>query len=226
MSIAIKVLKKELSKEKTQEEEKTKKPRKPLPGKKKMPKKLKLPKQLTLGNLPKAPKKEPARTTAPIREKLIVITEIGTLTKEDELALKVGFKLFPSKNVFSKVQSDLWFDEQQISSVAIRIPQGHLAADDFEFSPVLDMRGIPAGSYIIKVEMYELWSSGEKLSKAVKEVTVEYVPQTRQSRFVKVPIVKSVAGTDLVVVSELEKDIYRRIEKTIKKEYSSKRDDW
>ena len=32
----------------------------------------------------------------------------------------------------------------------------------------------------------------------IKEVTVDYVPQTRESRFVKVPSVKSVAGTDLV----------------------------
>jgi hypothetical protein len=55
---------------------------------------------------------------------------------------------------------------------------------------------------------------------------VEYVPQTRESRLVKVPIVKSVAGTDLTVVSELEKDIYREIEKTMKKEHISKRDDW
>ena len=190
-----------------------------------MPKNLKLSKQLTLDNLPNTTKKEPAKTTT-IQEKRIVITEIGTLTKEDELVLKVDFKLIPSKNAFSKVQSDLWFDEHKISSVSVRIPQGNLTTDDFELSPVLDMRGIPAGSHIIKVEMYELWSSGEKLSQVVKEVNVEYVPQTRQFRFVKVPIVKSFAGTDLVVISESEKDIYRRIEKTIKKEYSSKRDNW
>jgi hypothetical protein len=191
-----------------------------------MPKNLKLSKQLTMDNLSNAPKKEPAETTASVREKQIVITEVGTLTKEEELVLKVGFTLFPSKNVFSKVQSDLWFDDQKISSISIRIPQGHLAADDFELSPVLDVRGLPAGYHIIKVEMYELWSSGEKLSQAVKEVNVEYVQQTRQSRFVKVPIVKSFSGKDLVVISESEKDIYSRIEKTMKKEYSSKRDDW
>jgi len=44
---------------------------------------------------------------------------------------------------------------------------------------VLDMKGIPAGSYTIKVEMYELWSSGEKLSEAIKELNVDYAPQTR-----------------------------------------------
>jgi hypothetical protein len=191
-----------------------------------MPKNLKESKQLTLDNLPIAPKQELAKTTAQVQEKRIIITDIGTLTKEDELALKVGFKLAPSKTAFSKVQSDLWFDNQQINSVSIRIPQGPLATDDFEFTPVLDMKGIPAGPHIIKVEMYELWSSGEKLSQTFKEVTVDYVPQTRESRFVKVPSVKSVAGKDLAVVSESEKDIYRGIEKTMKKEQLSKRDDW
>ncbi len=101
-----------------------------------------------------------------------------------------------------------------------------MAANDFELTPVLDMKGVFAGQHIIKVEMYELWSSGEKLSQAVKEVTVDYVPQTRESRLVEVPIVKSVAGTDLAIVSDLEKDIYRYIEKTMKREQISKRDYW
>ena len=74
--------------------------------------------------------------------------------------------------------------------------------------------------------MYELWGSGEKLSQTSRELTVDYVPQIRESRFVKVPIVKSVAGTGLVVVSESEKNIYCEIEKTTKKEYIGKRDDW
>ena len=191
-----------------------------------MPKNLKESNQLTLDNLPIAPKQELAKTTAQVQEKRIIITDIGTLTKEDELALKVGFKLAPSKTAFSKVQSDLWFDNQKISSDSIRILQGPLAADDFELTPVLDMKGIPAGTHSIKVEMYELWSSGEKLSQTFKEVTVDYVPQTRESKFVKVPSVKSVAGKDLAVVSESEKDIYNGIEKTMKKEQLSKRDDW
>ena len=55
---------------------------------------------------------------------------------------------------------------------------------------------------------------------------MDYVPQTRESRLVKVPILKSVAGADLVVVSELEKDIYRGIEKTMKIEHISQRDCW
>ena len=74
--------------------------------------------------------------------------------------------------------------------------------------------------------MYELWSSGEKFSQVGKEVTVDYVPQTRESKYVKIPSVKSIAGTDLMVVSESEKNIYRDIEETMKKENSSNRDSW
>ncbi len=161
-----------------------------------------------------------------IQEKRIEITEVSALTKEDELVLKVSFKLFPSKTAFSKVQSDLWFDNQKISSISVRIPQGHLAKDEFELTPMLDMKGIPAGHHTIKVEMFELWSSGERLFQTSKEVAVDYVPQTRESRFVKVPSVKSVAGKDLAFVSESEKNVYREIEKTMKKEQLSQRDDW
>ena len=88
------------------------------------------------------------------------------------------------------------------------------------------MKGIGAGNYLIKVEMYELWSSGEKLNFTLKEITVQYVPQTRESRLVKIPTVKSVAGTDLTVVSSSAKNIYHEIEQDLKKESISKRDEW
>ena len=55
---------------------------------------------------------------------------------------------------------------------------------------------------------------------------MDYVPQTRESRLVKVPIVKSVEGADLVVTTEFEKDIYREIGENGKKELISKRDEW
>jgi hypothetical protein len=76
-----------------------------------MPKNRKASKQLTLDRLPIAQKKEPPKTTAIIQEKRVVITEIGSLTKEDELALKVGFSLLPSKTRFSS---------------CFRIGEGHL----------------------------------------------------------------------------------------------------
>ncbi len=186
-----------------------------------MPKLHKNQKQSTLDHLPKITAKE-----ANINPKQIIITQLDAETGEDELALKIGFKLQPSKTAFSRVKSDLWFDDQLINSVLIRILQGPLAADESEYAAVLDMKGVPAGVHTVKVVMYELWGSSERLCETLKEVTVDYVPQTRQSRLVKVPTVKSVAGTDLAVASEPEKSIYEEIGKTQKKEQLSKRDNW
>ena len=193
---------------------------------KKTPKSLKPSKQTTLDSLPNAPKKEPAEAPSSARKKQIIITEISTITREDELALKIGFKLIPSKTAFSKLKSNLWFDDQQISSVSISIPQSPLATDEFELTPVLDMKGINAGSHTIKVEMYELWSSGEKLNYTSKEVTIDYIPKNREDSLIRVPIVRSIAGTGLVVVSDSDKSIYHEIEETMKKEIISKRDEW
>jgi len=183
------------------------------------------PKQVRLDNLPDARPKDAIDIIKQPQEEPITITQIEPKTKEDELALKIAFKL-PAKKAFSRVQSGLWFDRQHVGSALIRMLQGPLATDESEFSAVLDMKGIPAGSHIIGVEMYGLWDSGEKLCRAIREITLDYVPQTRQSRLVKVPTVRSVAGADLAVVSESEKGIYRDIEKTVKREQSSKRDDW
>jgi hypothetical protein len=75
-----------------------------------------------LDTLQNAPINESDKATTLIQEKQIIITEIEAVTREDELALKVGFKLIPSKTAFSKVKSGLWFNNQQISAVLIRIP--------------------------------------------------------------------------------------------------------
>jgi arsenate reductase-like glutaredoxin family protein len=187
------------------------------------PKKLKVYKQLTLDNLPIIYPKE---SNNPLMQKQIIIVEIPIIITEDELALRVWFRLYPSKTAFSKLNLDLWFDNQQISSRLIRIPQGPLSADELELPLVLDMKGISAGAYLIRVEMYELWSDGEKLSFTQKEVAVHYVPQTREPRLIKIPIVKSFGETCLAVVCESDKDIYREIEATMKKESDSKRDEW
>jgi hypothetical protein len=96
----------------------------------------------------------------------------------------------------------------------------------FEYSLILDMKGIAAGSYLFRVEMYELWSSGEKLSFTSKEAVVQYVPQTRESRLVKIPTVKPDASAILTVVSSAAKTIYHEIEEDLKKESTSKRDEW
>jgi hypothetical protein len=183
-------------------------------------------KQTKLDSTPEVPRKAPVKVAKSTLQRQIMITEIGTVTKEDELILKVDFKLLPSKKAFSKIKLDLHFDKQKLNAFYVSIPQGPLARNDFELTPVLDMKGISAGSHTIKIEMYEIWPSGEKLAYASKEAAVEYVPLRREDRLIKIPIVKSVAGADLAVVSDAEKDIYREMEENRKKELISRRDEW
>jgi len=46
----------------------------------------------------------------------------------------------------------------------------------------------------------------------------------REDRLIKVPIVKNVAGIDIAIVSDSEKNIYREIEEDMKKEAVSRQD--
>lgn len=158
--------------------------------------------------------------------KAIVINRIADTTKEDELALKVEFTLLPSKVSFSKISLDLYFQDNLLKSTPLHITSSALLGDNLEYSLALDMKGIVEGNYLIRVEMYEPWSSGEKLNFTSKEIAIDYIPQTRESRLVKIPTVKSVAGADLTVVSSAAKDIYREIEKDQKQEALGKRDEW
>lgn len=88
------------------------------------------------------------------------------------------------------------------------------------------MSGIGAGNYVVRVEMYEPWGSNEKLNFTQKEITIEYIPQTKESRWVKIPTVKSIASTSLTIVSSSAKNFYREIARDQKKESMSKRDEW
>jgi hypothetical protein len=186
---------------------------------------VKSPKQSTLDNLPNPHPRDAIEIIKEPPEEEIAITLIATSTGEVELTAKIAFML-PKRKAFSRVKSDLWFDRQHISSVSMRVLQGPLATDESEFTAVLDMRGVAAGQHILGVEMYGVWGGGEKLCRTIREVPLNYVPQTRAMRLVKIPSVRSVVGADLAVVSDSEKDIYRGIEKTVKKEHISKRDDW
>ena len=165
--------------------------------------------------------KEPIKST-----KEIIINRITEIIKEDELTLKVEFSLKPSKASFSKMKLDLYFQEQLLKSILLIILQSQLLNDSFEYPLILDMKGMVAGEYMIRVELYEPWSSGEKLNFTAKEIAVQYVPQTRKSRLVKIPMVKSVAGAGLTVVSSNAKSIYNEIDEDLKKESMSKRDEW
>ncbi len=182
-------------------------------------------KQTTLNNRPETQNNNHTKLV-PEQKKQIEITEINTSTREDELVLKVGFRLYPSRTTFSKITSDLYFDEQKITSLQLRILQGPLGTDELEFSSVLTMTGISEGQHILKVEMYEFWSSNEKLTNTSKQTMIEYVPLKREDRRVKVPILRSVVGADLAIVSDLEKNIYHEMNREMKREATSKRDEW
>jgi hypothetical protein len=183
-------------------------------------------KQTTLNNLPETQNNTPTKLVVPEQKKQIEITEINTSTREDELVLKVGFKLLPSKTAFSRVTSDLYFDEQKITSLQLRILQGPLGTDESEFSSVLTMTGISEGQHTLKVEMYESWLSNEKRTNTSKQITIKYAPLKKEDRMVKVPFVRSVVGADLAIVSDSEKNIYREMHQEIKREATSKRDEW
>jgi len=187
---------------------------------------IKYSKQTTLGSQPEAPKAEPSKTVVQEQKKQIEITQIATSIREDELVLDVAFRLSPSRTVFSRVTSDLYFDELEIDSLRLRILQGPLATDESEFSAALDMTGIVQGKHSLRVELYELWDSGERLTSASKEATIEYVPVKREDRLIRVPIIKRTAGADLEIVTAAEKNIYREIDEAMKRESEGRREHW
>ena len=187
---------------------------------------IKYSKQTKLGDLPEPREVEPPRAMMKELKKRIEIAAISYFAREDELELRVEFRLFPNRTFFSSVTSDLYFDEEKIESLRMRVLQGPLATDESEFSGVLDMTGVGEGKHTLKVEMYELWSSGEKLYCTSREESFEYVPVKREDRLIRVPILKKAAGAGLDIVTDKEKNIYREIEKEIKEESESRRDHW
>ena len=181
-------------------------------------------KQTTFDTLP-AVHEKPSPKVEAYSNKQITIIGVSTQAREDDLELKVGFKLVPSRASFSKIIAELYFDGQKLYCKTVRIPQGSLSADELELPDALDMRGISAGKHLIRVEMYELWNSEEKLNCASKEVTIDYVPVRRQDRFIKIPIVKNPSG-EIDVVLESERNVWREIEEDHRKELVGKRDEW
>ena len=96
--------------------------------------------QLKIDTFPSELQKE-----SPGKPKQIIINEIGVATKIDEIALNIEFRLFPSKTVFSKVRSTLWFDDQEVKSDLLAIPQSLGETDEFQLNYKLDMRGRQVG---------------------------------------------------------------------------------
>ena len=181
-------------------------------------------KQSTLDNISYQFNIERKEDSKPVRS--IIIDAIEPTIKEDELELKTEFRLLPSKDSFSKLNLDLYFEDQLLNSTILCLPQSALLSGSLINQQVLDMRGIREGNYNIRVEMYEPWGSEEKLSFVAKEIAVQYIPVTRESRLVRIPSVKSVAGSGLTFVSSNAKNIYSEIEQDQKKESLSKRDEW
>ena len=159
-------------------------------------------------------------------EKAIMINRLADTFRENDLELKIEFSLLPSKAFFSKINIDVYFENQLLNSTTLGLPQSPLLNDNFDFPLLLDMRGLSAGTYLIRVEMYEPWSSDEKLNFTLKEIVVDYIPQTKESRLVKIPTIKSVAGSDLLVISSTAKDIDDEIDESQRKESINKRDQW
>lgn len=158
----------------------------------------------------------------PEKSKQIIINSLASLTKYDEMLLNIEFKLAPSKTVFSKMRSNLWFDDQEVKSDLIVIPQGFGDSDGFQLNYKLDMKGISPGAHKIKAELHDLFSP----CSATKEEPIDYVTLDRKTAYRKIPIAKKVAGEDFTIVSSSEKEIYTDIDKARKSELDSKRDKW
>jgi hypothetical protein len=183
-------------------------------------------KQTTLGNPTETCSIERTKAAEPLQNKQIEIAEVTTSTREDALALRVAFKLLPSRTVFSRVTADLFFDEQKIDTRRFHILQGPLASGASEFTSVLDMTGASPGQHKLRVEMYEVWSSSGKLNSTSKEATIDYVPLKKEDRILHIRIIKSTSSEDLSVVSDVEGSLYREINEEIRREAHSKRDKW
>jgi hypothetical protein len=161
--------------------------------------------------------------TLPFRSKQITITQLVPTTKNyDELNVDADFRLDPSKKEFSKIRYTIWFDGQKAYSDLIEIPQSLIASDEFQMKRILDLRGMPPGIHTVKIELCDLFSP----SCASKETTIEYKPLTKEERFRIIPTVKKTEGVDISIVSNDEKEVFREIKDTLRKEQISKRNKW
>jgi hypothetical protein len=82
-------------------------------------------KQLTFDNLPATATKQDTKTEA-VSQKQISITQMETITRIDELILKISFRLEPSWRAFSKIKANLFFENTLFSTVFINRPLAKL----------------------------------------------------------------------------------------------------
>jgi hypothetical protein len=174
-------------------------------------------KQYTFDTLPEPKAKQAVSKT----EKSILIAQLEYTIEENGLELSVAFRLLPSQNHFSNLTLELFFDDNKLNSYLISIPPSQLLSNELEFPISLDMQGICSGSHTIKVEMFERWHTGEKLTSASRYVIVEYSPTRKEDRYVKVPIVRKVDGAFRIILPQ-EKELYEQLERNKRQEIDSK----
>jgi hypothetical protein len=177
-------------------------------------------KQATFNDLPRWEKETRAQL-----EKAISIAQLSHVITENELELTIDFRLLPSKSFFSDVSLELYFDNNKINSYLISIPSSKLLGDELNFPITLDMNGICPGSHTIKVEMYEQCKEGEKLNAASKYIILQYSPLHMEDRYIKIPIVRRIAGSLRIILPE-EQKIIKDLERSQQKELKSKKDPW
>ena len=178
-------------------------------------------KQYTLDSLPEPKTQQKLSKT----EKAIVVAQLAYIIKENVLELSIAFRLLPSQNHFSNLTLELYFDDNKLNCYLISIPPSQLLSNELEFPITLDMEGICPGPHTIKVEMYERWHTGEKLTSTSRYVIVQYSPVRKEDRYVKVPIVRKIDGAFRIILPE-EKELYEQLERNHRKEIDSTRDHW
>ncbi len=177
-------------------------------------------KQLTFDQLPKNEAPQPTTKF----EKSIDISQLKYSIKENELELSIAFGLLPSKNYFSNLALEIYFDSDILNTFQINLPPSQLLGDELEFPVTLDMTGICQGAHTIKVEMFEPGEK-ERLFCESKYVIVQYSPSRREDRYVKVPIVRKIDGVFRIILPQ-EKELYEQFEKNRRQDLNSKRDQW
>jgi hypothetical protein len=178
-------------------------------------------KQYTLDSLPE-PKTQQKSSKL---EKAIVVAQLAYTIKDNVLELSIAFRLLPSQNHFSNLTLELYFDDNKLNSYLISIPPSQLLSNELEFPITLDMKGICPGPHTIKVEMFERWHTGEKLTNTSRYVIVQYSPTRKEDRYVKVPIVRKIDGAFRIILPE-EKDLYEQLERNRRQEIGNRRDNW
>jgi hypothetical protein len=183
-------------------------------------------KQVTLDSLLRCADKKAEETKLDTDKRQIILKEIDTILADEKLIIKIGFSLSPSKTSFSRIKLGLSFNAKQLKNNLITIPQSPILTNDFELPPIiLHMKGLDSGIYTIKVVLCELLPFGEGTCSS-REIAVSYSSLKKEDRYIKIPIVKRFEGEALEVISESDKNIYRDIEQTIKKELASNQDEW